>query len=231
MDAASASTLQPFGARVARAAGRQVAWNVILPSTMEHREAEAINAVLHGDIERYAELVDRYQAPALRLAFSFLRNYEDAKDVSQEAFVSAYQSLNRFHGRAKFSTWLYRIIVNKCKDVHRQRVRQPFVVARVGEPDANAPEDGTLFVDVGDPHAGPSDALVNRELSQRLSEAIRLLPAHQQAAFLLHHVHGLPLDDVAAVMRCRPGTIKSHVFRAVHALRRQLGPQREEGYP
>ena len=192
---------------------------------MAQSETETIRAVLDGDVDRYAELVDRYQEPALRLAYSLLGNYEDAKDVSQEAFVNAYRSLGRFRGTAKFSTWLYRIVVNECKDAYKRRARQPAVVAGVGEPASDADDTGSLFVvDVEDPAANPGESATNRELSQRLSLAIGDLPMKQRTAFLLHHVHGLSLDETAAAMACRPGTVKSHIFRATESLRVQLAP-------
>ena len=187
-------------------------------------DAEAIHAVLSGDVDRYAELVDKYQGPALRLAFSFLGNYEDARDVSQEAFISAYRSLGRFRAAAKFSTWLFRIVINECKDTYRRRARQPMAVARVGEADDMGDVAGSLFIDVADPGAGPSEQSSHRELSQRLSAAIGKLPMKQRTAFLLHHVHGLPLSEVAVVMGCRVGTVKSHVFRATESLRVALTP-------
>lgn len=202
---------------------REVGWDVILPTPMVS-EAETIRAVLDGDVERYAELVEKYQAAALRLAFSFLGNYEDARDAAQDAFVRAYQSLARFRARAQFSTWLYRIVVNVCKDVYRTRARRPVAVATVGTPDPEDRDDPTLFVDVADPAAGPSDHAANRELSRRLTDAIGALPMNQRTAFLLHHVHGLALEEVSAVMGCRLGTVKSHVFRASESLRRQLAP-------
>ena len=186
-------------------------------------DAEVIKAVLRGEVDRYAELVDKYQQPALRLAFSMLGNAEDAKDASQEAFVSAYRSLRRFRGGARFSTWLYRIVVNECKDMYRRRARQPVAAAQVGEPDPQA-NGSCLFVDVEDPTGHPADQLANRELAQRLSGAIGTLPMKQRTAFVLHHLHGLPLEEVAEVMRCRLGTVKSHMFRATEQLRMQLGP-------
>ena len=187
-------------------------------------DGETIQAVLNGDVDRYAELVDKYQGPAIRLAFSFLGHYEDARDVSQEAFVSAYRSLGRFRATAKFSTWLYRIVINKCKDAYRRRARQPMAVARVGTADDVEEVERGLFVDVADPGANPSERSVNRELSQRLSAAIGELPMKQRTAFLLHHVHGLPLDEASSVMGCRVGTVKSHVFRATESLRAALTP-------
>jgi len=197
--------------------------DAILSSTPMASDADAIQAVLHGDADRYAELVDKYQGQAIRLAFSFLGNYEDARDASQDAFVSAYRSLARFRGGAKFSTWLYRIIMNACKDARRRRSRQPVVVATIGEPDPD-PDATGLFVEVDDPAAGPSEQLANRELALALSQAVQSLPEHQRTAFLLHHVHGVSLEEAAEVMRCRVGTVKSHVFRATAALRVRLSP-------
>jgi len=195
-------------------------------------DAEAIRAVLNGDAERYAELVDRYQGPALRLAFSFLGNYEDARDVSQEAFVSAYQALGRFRASAKFSTWLYRIVINECKDAYKRRARQPMAASGLGGPDSEEDAGDGLFADAADPGAGPGDQLVARELSLALSAAIRDLPAQQQTAFFLHHVHGLPLEEAAGVMGCRVGTVKAHVFRATERLRVRLARWvNEEGPP
>ena len=201
-------------------------WSVILPASdaaMTQSDAEAIHAVLHGDVERYAELVDKHQEQAIRIAFSFLGNHEDARDVSQEAFVSAYHALGRFRGGAKFSTWLYRIVVNACKDLLRRRQRQPVIIAGIGEPEAGE-QDGRLFVDVNDPAAGPRERAEQQELALKLSWAIGELSTNQRTAFLLHHVHGLPVAEVAGVMHCRTGTVKSHLFRASETLRKQLTP-------
>ena len=189
---------------------------------MAGRDAEVIQAVLRGHVERYAELVEWYHDQAIRVAFGFLGNYEDAKDVSQAAFLRAYQSLGRFRHTSKFSTWLYRIVINECKDTFKRRARQPLAVARVGEGDDG--DEGSLFVDVADPGADPADRASGRELSAQLSRAIGRLPMKQRTAFLLHHVHGHSLQEAAAVMGCRLGTVKAHVFRATASLRKQLGP-------
>ena len=185
-------------------------------------DAEVIAAVRNGEVDRFADLVDRYQGPAIRLAFSLLGNYEDARDASQEAFINAYRSLGTFHGSAKFSTWLYRIVINECKDVYKRRARQPAAVLRVGAADDDA--EGSLFIDVDDPGGSPSDHLANQDLSRRLSAAIRELPMKQRTAFLLHHVNGFPLNDTAEVLGCRVGTVKAHIFRATESLRKQLTP-------
>jgi len=196
---------------------------------MVDSDVATIQAVLRGEIDRYAVLVNKYQQPALRLAFSFLGNYEDAKDASQDAFVRAYQALGRFRRDAKFSTWFYRIVVNICKDAWKRRARRPHIVAQVGAVQCATPDGVTMFIDVDDPAAGPREQLANRELGRRLSDAIGLLPMKQRTAFLLHHVHGLPLDEVAPVMGCRTGTVKSHLFRATERLRVSLAPWIAQG--
>ena len=191
-------------------------------------EEAVVRAVLNGAVDRYAELVERYQEMALRVALSLLGNVEDAKDVSQEAFVRAYQSLGRFRQGSKFSTWLYRIVVNACKDAHRRGTRRPLVVASVGQPDPEADEAENLFVvDVDDPTAGPAVQAANRELAGHLSRAIGELPMKQRTALTLHHLNGLTLEEVAVVMGCRVGTVKAHVFRATERLRGRLAPYGE----
>ena len=183
-----------------------------------------IHAVLHGDVDRYAELVDRYQGMALKVAVSLLGNAEDARDVSQDAFLSAFQSLSRFRQGAAFSTWLYRIIVNKCKDLFRRRAHRPRIDSSLNDPDA-ADDDGPRFLDVvEDGAADPRADAATRELSSRINTAIGALPVKQRTAFVLHHVHGLAVEETAAVMGCRAGTVKSHIFRATQRLRDQLEP-------
>ena len=191
---------------------------------MASSDADIIQAVLGGDVERYAELVDKHQAMAFRLALSLLGHAEDAQDVSQEAFVNAYRALPRFRGGAQFSTWLYRIVVNECKDAHKWRARQPIVAAGSMAGGDQDTDGAGMFLDVPDPAAHPDDALSRRELAHQVSGSIRELPMKQRTAFVLHHIEGLTLDEVSAVMRCRVGTVKSHVFRATERLRRQLGP-------
>ena len=183
-------------------------------------DAEIIDAVLGGDIERYAELVTQYQHGAWRLAYSLVGNMDDAKELSQNAFVKAYRHLGRFRRTARFSTWLYRIVVNECKDFFRARARRLQFVTPAGGLDS---EDATVF-EVADPAGTPRDAALDRELAAHLSAAIRRLPDRQREAFVLCHLQDLPLAEAAEIMGCRLGTVKAHLFRAGEALRQALTP-------
>ncbi len=191
-------------------------------------EAETIRAVLAGDVDRFGELVDRYQGQALRVAFSLLGNHEDAEDVAQEAFVNAFRSLASFRHGAKFSTWLYRIVVNQCKDRLRRRTRGEGAGSAGAGSAAGDVEPG-LFAEAPDPNADAGRHVRARELADTINRAIGGLSANQRTAFLMHYVHELPLKEVAEVMGCRVGTVKSHLFRATRGLQRQLRPWIIEG--
>ena len=186
-------------------------------------DRQIVEAILQGDTERYSELVHQYQLAAWRLAFSFVGNLEDARELAQNAFVNAFRSLSRFRGRSKFSTWLYRIVSNECKDFLRRKAREPVMVsleAAPGESDRDAPE---LF-EGADTRGDPRQSASNRELAEKLARAIGRLPMKQRLAFLLHTVHGMPLEEVSGVMSCRVGTVKAHLFRASESLRLFLEP-------
>ncbi|MDP3767604.1 MAG: sigma-70 family RNA polymerase sigma factor [Dehalococcoidia bacterium] len=187
---------------------------------MDDVDQQVVAAVCAGDTGRYAELVDRYQQPALRLAYGLLGNAQDAEEAAQDAFVSAYQALRGFRGGAKFSTWFYRIVVNKCRDAQRSRARRiaPLAIAP-GDDDQDS-----VFDFLEDPAAGPGELAQRGDVARALSAAIRALPHQQREAIVLHHLHGFSVDDAAAAMGCRAGTVKSHLFRAHGALRARLHP-------
>lgn len=182
-------------------------------------DAEIIEAVLGGDTDRFSELVVRHQQQVWNLAYGLVGNFEDARELSQNGFVKAYLHLRGFRREAKFSTWLYRIVVNECKDFFRRAAREPDLQSLSGD----APEDEVLF-DVADPAGIPSDLLETQEMARRLSAAMETLPTRQRAAFALHHLQGLSLEEAGRVMGCRVGTVKAHLFRACEALRIALEP-------
>lgn len=181
----------------------------------------AIEAVLRGDQRRFAELVDRYQRAAWRLAFGLVGNMEDAKELSQNSFVKAYRSLHRFRGQSRFSTWFYRIVVNECRNFQRWKLRRPQTESLFDLLDDSQPvPEGT------DPGPNPRDAAERKELSRMISDAIQKLPVQQKIAFVLHRLNGLPLEESARVMGVREGTVKAHLFRAQERLKSILGGPR-----
>lgn len=187
-------------------------------------DERVIQSVLLGASDRYGELVDRYQLAAWKLAYSFVGDFEEARDLSQNGFVKAYQNLGRFRGGSRFSTWLYRIVANECKDFLRRKNRRPFFVS-LSAPDE--PEEGAspaIPFELEDRGSNPREAAQDRELAAQLARAVERLPMKQRTAFLLRHVNGLSLEETSEAMGCRLGTVKSHLFRASESLRSFMGP-------
>jgi RNA polymerase sigma-70 factor (ECF subfamily) len=167
----------------------------------------------------FDELVERYQARAYRLAWSLLRDAEDARDVSQEAFLRVYQSAGRFRGDARFSTWFYRILVNLCLD-HRRR-RRWWQRAVAHDPD----EDQVALVErqpAREPD--PGQRASQEQTMTRLWTAVHRLAPQQRAAVVLSVQEQLSTAEIAAVLQCSEPTVRVHLHRAVQALRRKLGP-------
>ena len=163
-------------------------------------------------------LVARHQGRAYRLAWSLLRNAEDARDLSQEAFLRVFRTAGSFRGEAKFSTWFYRILVNLCLD-HRRRGQwwQRFSV----RDEADDPEQGVLERQAA-PAADPVDTLGHQELMARVWDEVDRLSPQQRAALLLHVQEDLDTAEIAQVLACSEATVRVHLHRAVSALRKTL---------
>jgi RNA polymerase sigma-70 factor (ECF subfamily) len=165
----------------------------------------------------FDRLVERYQARAYRLAWSLLRDPEDARDVSQEAFLRLYQSANRFRGEARFSTWFYRILVNLSLD-HRRR-RRWWQRALVQDRD----DEEVALVERQPAHdPDPGDRVGAEQTVTRLWEAVHRLSPQQRAAVVLSIQEQLSTAEIAAVLDISEPTVRVHLHRAVLALRKTL---------
>ena len=165
-------------------------------------------------------LVARYQGRAYRLAWSLLRNAEDARDVSQDAFIRVWEAAERFRGDARFSTWFYRILVNRCLD-HKRRGRWwTRLVARDDDPAAD------VSVVERQPAPGPDagDQVSEAQTMARLWDAVQRLSPQQRAAVILHAQEQLSVAEIADVLRVAEPTVRVHLHRAVAALRKDLVP-------
>lgn len=185
---------------------------------MEPADEVLCRRIADGDQAAFDLLVSRYQQRAWRLARSILRDGEEARDISQEAFIRLYQSAGRFDGRSKFSTWFYRILVNLCLD--RQR-RQRWWQRVVPRSDPDGPEEGIerYAAPLEDPLAG----LGKEQDVKRLWAAVDELSPQQRAAVVLMAREELPTREIAAVLKCSEATVRVHLHRAMATLRRILG--------
>ncbi|HVQ26098.1 MAG TPA: RNA polymerase sigma factor, partial [Planctomycetota bacterium] len=161
----------------------------------------------------------RYQGRAYRLAWSLLRDAEDARDVSQEAFLRVYRTAGSFRGDAKFSTWFYRILVNLCLDHQRRGSWWRRLLVR--DDGAGDPEDAVLERQPA-PVVDPGDTVGRAQVMTKLWAAVDRLSPQQRAAILLHVQEELPTSQIAAVLRCSEATVRVHLHRAVGVLRKTV---------
>jgi RNA polymerase sigma-70 factor (ECF subfamily) len=170
----------------------------------------------NGEVEAFDELVIRYQDKIYRLAYSFVHNREDALDLSQEAFLRAFQALGRFERKAAFYSWLYRITTNLCIDFLRNRSRTKSVSL-----DA---EDEYLLSGLirGYKQYSPTKYVEEKELQQHIINAVSTLSPKQREVFVLRYWDDLQIKEIANVIGRSEGTVKAHLFHAVRNLRKQL---------
>src|SRR5437763_6662168 len=183
-----------------------------LPDSILVRETKGGNDLAYG------ELIHRYQDRLYTVVHGLLQNREDALDLTQEVFIKAYAAVARFREDAVFYTWLYRIAVNACIDFKRrcQRVQDPFSLD-----DEFLAESGYEPVDAR-PSSDPEQVLANKELRARLHRAIDALSGPLRLAVLLHDVEGLSQKEIAEIMQCPLGTVKSRIQRGRSELRSRL---------
>jgi RNA polymerase sigma-70 factor (ECF subfamily) len=179
-------------------------------------DEELVASARQGDRRAFEELVERHQRRAYHIAFDFARDREEAKDLSQEAFLKAFTNLKNFDGRSSFYTWFYRILVNLCLDYKRRQKRGP--ASSFDETIENQLEPSHEPVKP----RSPDQQVWARQISHRVGEALEALPARQRTAFVLKNHQGLSIKEIAALMDTAEGTVKVHLHRAVTTLRERL---------
>ncbi|MBI4358622.1 MAG: sigma-70 family RNA polymerase sigma factor [Candidatus Omnitrophica bacterium] len=171
-----------------------------------------------GDRDAFGVLVHRYQAQAILIAQSVLRNFELSKDASQNAFAKAYFGLARFRGEAKFKTWFFRIVLNEAKDIYRkEKARGLFKFwSGRGTEDENVESVLELIPAGGQ---SPREAFEAQEAKQHLERAIYELPEREREVFILRYLNGLELSEVADTLGIAIGTVKAHLAHGIQKLR------------
>ena len=185
-------------------------------------DTELLKAVLAGDTTAYRGLVEKYQGRVYSMVYGMLRNREDARDATQEAFVKAYNSLDRFRLESSFYTWLYRIAMNLSIDLIRKRKRRK--QTSFDEAIAARDDDGGI----ADLHHGdsPTKALERKQLYGRIMEALDTLPEDQRQAVLLRELEGLSYKEISEILDIPEGTVMSRLFYARKKLQKILAEDR-----
>ncbi|MDO6823929.1 RNA polymerase sigma factor RpoE [Marinobacter sp. 1_MG-2023] len=181
-------------------------------------DLQLVRKVRNGDRAAFDLLVVKYQSRVASIISRYVYDSQEVMDLTQEAFIKAYRAIDRFRGDSAFYTWLYRIAVNTAKNHLESRSRRPQGSADSAE--AENYDDGRRLRDI----ASPERLLQRDQLQNELRKAIANLPEELRSAFLLREYDGLSYEDIARILECPIGTVRSRIFRARDAVDRHLGP-------
>jgi len=181
-------------------------------------DAELVDLFKKGKQDVFTQLLGRYEKKVYNLAYRMLSNREDARDITQEAFIKAYFALPNFRGDSAFSTWLYRIATNLCLDVLRQRKNK--IAFSLDEPLQT--EEGAVERQLPTCEEGPEEIVEQREFRRLVQQTIDTLPTEQRLVLVLREFQELTYEEISATLECSLGTVKSRLSRARSALRKKL---------
>jgi len=181
-------------------------------------EMVLVDRARHGDLKAYDELVRRYQERIYATIYHMTSNHEDANDLAQESFVKAFQALKSFKGGSSFYTWLYRIAVNKTINFLKQRKNRQHM--SLNDLDFNAEHNPDLVALISDKTPRRDAGLT--ELQEKLNAALLKLSESHRLAVVLHDVQGLSHEEIAKIMHCNIGTVRSRLFYARQQLQALL---------
>ena len=182
-------------------------------------DKEIIERVKNGDKKSYDLLVVKYQQRVINLISRFVKNHSDALDVSQETFIKAYRALPNFRGESAFYTWLYRIAVNTAKN-HLTVQSRKITKSDYDVTDIEQIEGNMSLTE----HTTPENLLVKDELQEIVLKTIENIPEDLKTAIMLREIEGLSYEEIANVMECPVGTVRSRIFRAREMIDNKIKP-------
>ncbi|SEF91570.1 RNA polymerase sigma factor RpoE [Nitrosomonas ureae] len=183
-------------------------------------DQQLVERVQSGDKQAFDLLVIKYQRKLARLLSQFIRDSAEVEDVTQEAFIKAYRALPSFRGDSAFYTWLYRIGINTAKNFLVSQGRKLPTLQGFDNEDAEDFEDSGLLKEMNTPES----ELMSQEIAQTVNQTLDSLPEELRTAIVLREIDGLSYEEIANIMNCPIGTVRSRIFRAREAISEQLRP-------
>lgn len=186
-----------------------------------YRDSALIRAVQAGDRAAFDRLVLKHKDSVFNLVYWFLGDYEEAADCSQEIFINVFKSIKKFRFEAAFSTWLYRIAVNTCKN-RLKSSRYRWRKRTVSLNNTAGSRDGNPFPELMNGSPSPAIEMEKKERRRRIQDAINALPEEQNRVVVLRDIQGLSYQEIADITGLNPGTVKSRLARGRQTLKKRL---------
>ncbi len=183
-------------------------------------DQQLVERAQQGDKHAFELLVSKYQRKLGRLLSRFIRDPGEVEDVTQEAFVKAYRALPSFRGDSAFYTWLYRIGINTAKNYLASMGRRTPTITNYDAEEAEGFDDGDQLRDFNT----PENLLMSKQIAQTVNQSMDRLPEELKAAIMLREIEGMSYEDIAKIMDCPIGTVRSRIYRAREAIAEQLRP-------
>ena len=184
-------------------------------------DLEVVRQVQAGDVAAFDRLILKYRSRVHAIIYNLTSNREDASDLTQDAFIKAFQSIHRFQGQSSFFTWLYRIAVNSTlSHLRKSRLRSFFSLEKISEDEPVAREVISALTD----KAGAERETFVRELQDKLNEAMQKLSIKHRTVVTLFEIDGLSHEEIAEIMGCSVGTVRSRLHYAKRLLQAELQP-------
>ncbi len=188
--------------------------------TTSESDQELVDRAKKGDLRAFDLLVLKYQRRVFRLISRLIKNTSEVEDVAQECFIKAFRAIQQFRGDSAFYTWLYRIAVNTAKNHLFSKGKRPITLSELVKNEDSESFDGIDAVS----HESPEGNMAGLQIAEAVNKAVNKLPEELSTAVILREMDGLSYEEIAEVMNCPIGTVRSRIFRAREAIAQELRP-------
>ena len=181
-------------------------------------EKALIKAAAGGDVKAFEALIEEHKKTVYNISYRMSGNYDDAMDMSQEIFIKLFKNIGKFRGKSKFSTWVYRIATNTCLDEMR-KIKNKTAYSLDSEIET---DEGSFTAELEDKSPTPEDALQAVEIKDAINEALKRLSDDHRQVVILRDIQNMSYDEIAVILNCSVGTVKSRLSRGRRALQKIL---------
>ncbi len=188
--------------------------------TASDSDKELVERAKQGDLRAFDMLVLKYQRRVFRLVSRLIKNTSEVEDVAQETFIKAFRAIQQFRGDSAFYTWLYRIAVNTAKNHLFSKGKRPITLSELAK---NEDSESYDVIDAVS-NESPEGNLAGLQIAEAVNNAVSKLPEELSTAVILREMDGLSYEEIAEVMNCPIGTVRSRIFRAREAIAQELRP-------